>query len=545
MQELIHIHIDDLDASKSNVRSKHSKEAVKKMAASIKANGIINAPTVKKKDGVGYEIIAGKLRVAGAELAGYKNVYCSVVDNMTDAQLVELSLSENVQREDMDDLECFVAFDRLARSGKSVAEIAASFSMKEIEVRRSLAIGALPKQIIKLAHDDKIYSGALKAFTTATKEKLVEYLKIPARNRPRSGWEIQNWLEKKSRRISVAHALFDEADYKGGIIDDLFALGGEARCFADADAFWKLQNKVIEAHVERLKKAGWPVVRLTEWRQYDYRKVAKSKGGKAYVAVLNSGQVIIKTGLLPHSSKASGTTQSPGQAHPELTAPMQVYCRAHRHLAIQDELACNNDVALALAVTLIITGARGWRIEPEDFKTVQNKKHAASIRESMHRRFCVEQYEIVYKELGLKAGKWVDPSEILRTAAEFDRESLLQILSALVSERLKVGYRNEGGKFDNTLAELLELEAVDEWKPDASFWSGIRSHAVMMGMLKEMAPPKLFGAIPKNSPLKELRGAARKYITLERLAQWRPKWLCFPAGAYTKKHRLEFVSTKR
>ena len=450
MSETITINTSDIDLSKQNVRKKHPKKAIEEMAASIRSIGVINLPTVvKQKKGSRYDVIAGMLRVLGALEAEKTHIEVVLLkQGMAEAELVELSLAENVTRQEMDELERFVAFDKL---------------------------------------------------------------------------------------------------FKGGIIDDLFADDNDYRCFADPDEFWKLQQAAIDEKVAKLKAAGWPIVNVTEWRAYDWKKAGKSKGGKVIVAVMKSGEVVIKKGLISVDSKAKSTSGTKRQAQPELSGAMQEYCRAHRHLAIQDALTQDSQVALALCVTLLLTGGRGWRTDVEKFARIQNRQHAISVAGSWHRAACHDESAWLHKQLGVKAGlsHWqMDSAKVLSTAVEFDEESLLAMLSVLVSERLACAYQGENGDLDNLLASLLDLEDVAEWKPDASFWSSIRSREAMLGILREMASPKLLKAIPSGATLKDLRAAAVKYASLDRLRDWRPAWLRFPAGAYTKKHGLSFVGRK-
>ncbi len=546
MAKIITIKTGDIDLSKSNVRKAHHMPAIYAMAASIKSVGVINPPTVTKKKGGRYDVVAGMLRVLGAIEAKQETIDVKLKEGASGAELVELSLAENVTRQEMGDLERFVAFDKLARSGKSVAEIASSFSMKEIAVRQSLAIGALPKAIIRLAEQDKIYSGSLEALTLASKAQLDTFIKMPARSRPGTGWQIKTWLQKKRQNIPMSFALFEVGQYDGGIIDDLFADDDEQRCFTDPDQFWKLQQAVIDEKVEKLKAAGWPIVNVTEWRQFDWKKAGKSKGGKAIVAVMKSGEVIIKTGLISHDSKPKSASGTKRQAQPELSGAMQEYCRAHRHLAIQDALTQDSQVALALCVTLLITGGRGWRTERETFARIQNKQHAISVASSWHRAECQEESAWLYKLLGVKQGlsHWqMKASKVLQTAVEFDVKSLLAMLSVLVSERLQCAYQGEDAVLDDLLASLLDLEDVAEWKPDASFWSGIRSRDAMIGITNELAPTKISRS-NVSVTLKTLRTVAKKCAALPAMASWRPAWLRFPAGAYTKKHGLPFVGRK-
>lgn len=541
------IKTSELELANQNVRGKHSKKAIEEMAASIKSIGIINAPTVTKKNGR-YEVVAGMLRVLGAIEAQETPIEVVLLkQGMTEAELVEVSLAENVTRQEMDELERFVAFDKLHKTGTPIAAIARSFKMEERAVRQSLAIGSLPKSIIKLAQQEKIWSGALEALTVANKLQLDSFVRLPARSRPTTGWQIRTWLQKKQPRIPISFALFDVEQYKGGIVDDLFARDDEARSFVDPGEFWKLQQAVIDKKVGGLKAAGWPIVNVTEWNQWEWKKAGKAKGGKVIVAVMESGEVVIKKGLISASSKLKSTSSKKFAAQPELTNAMQDYCLAHRHVAIQDALTQDSHVALALCVTLLVTGDRGWRTEREMFGRIQNTKHAASITTSKHRTECVAEYAWLYELLGVKPGlsHWqMKATKVLETVAEYDVEGLQVMLSVLVSERLQLAYQGESGELDNLLAALLDIEDVTEWKADALFWSSIRSREAMLGILREMAPAKLFQAIPASSTLKDLRAAAVKYAGLDRLSDWRPAWLRFPAGAYSKKHRLPFVGRK-
>lgn len=541
------IKTSELELAKQNVRGKHSKKAIEEMAASIKYVGIINAPTVTKNKSGRYEVVAGMLRVLGAIEAQETHIEVVLLKKgMTEAELVEVSLAENVIRQEMDELERFVAFDKLSKTGTPVAAIARSFNMDERAVRKSLAIGSLPKAIIRMSQQGNIWSGALEALTVATKQQLDSFIRLPVRGRPNSGWQIKTWLQKKQPRIAISFALFDVEQYKGGIVDDLFARDDEARSFADADEFWKLQQAAIDKKVGELKAAGWPIVNVTEWNQWDWKKAGKAKGGKVVVAVMESGEVVIKKGLISASSKVKSTSQASRKAQPELSGAMQDYCRAHRHLAIQDALTHDAPVALALCVTLLVTGDRGWRTEREMFGRIQNTKHAASITTSKHRTECVAEYAWLYDLLGVKPGlsHWqMKATKVLETAAEYDVDSLLAMLSVLVSERLQLAYQGENGELDNLLASLLDIEDVAEWKPDAAFWSSIRSREAMIGIVNEVAPTKIARS-NLSVTLKSLRTIAKKYASTVMMADWRPAWLRFPAGAYSKKHGLPFVGRK-
>ena len=96
--KLVNLSTDQLKKSTSNVRAGHSKEDIKSMANSIKHRGLIHPPQVAANGDGRYEIVAGQLRVAGAIAAGLEEIPCHDVSHLSDAERVELSLSENVDR---------------------------------------------------------------------------------------------------------------------------------------------------------------------------------------------------------------------------------------------------------------------------------------------------------------------------------------------------------------------------------------------------------------------------------------------------------------
>jgi len=140
----VEIPITELHQSKYNVRARHDAAAITEMAASIKKQGIIHAPSVSQTKN-GWEVISGWLRVLGAFEAGLSSITGKNVSHYAEVEKIELSMAENITRRDMSSLELYKAFDRLFRAGRSVAHIAAMFDLQEKKVRQKLAIGGLPK----------------------------------------------------------------------------------------------------------------------------------------------------------------------------------------------------------------------------------------------------------------------------------------------------------------------------------------------------------------------------------------------------------------
>ncbi len=156
---LVEIDVDRLAPSDYQPRTAMDAARLEELAASIKANGVIQ-PIVVRKAGDGYRIIAGERRWRAAQIAGLTRVPV-VVKEMTgpDAQrrLLQMALIENIQREDLNAIEEAKAYRRLADEftltqdaiaaavGKDRATVANTLRLLKLpdELQNDLAAGAL------------------------------------------------------------------------------------------------------------------------------------------------------------------------------------------------------------------------------------------------------------------------------------------------------------------------------------------------------------------------------------------------------------------
>lgn len=180
----ITVKTSELKKSLSNVRKGHSKEDIATMAASIKAQGLINPPTVAKNGDGRYEVVAGQLRIAGAIAAGLEEIPCVDISNEDDATRVAMSLSENTIRRQMSAIELYRAFAKLFKAGYTIPQIATEYNLEERRVQQLLAIGTLPEKILKLAEKDEIGDATLEALAIADGADVKRYCKLSAGARP-------------------------------------------------------------------------------------------------------------------------------------------------------------------------------------------------------------------------------------------------------------------------------------------------------------------------------------------------------------------------
>jgi len=106
------VSIDQIDANPLQPRRVFQQDRLAELAQSIRANGIIQ-PIVVRKVGERYQLVAGERRWRASKLAGLEQVPV-VVREIPDERLLEITLIENIQREDLNPIETAVAFARMS-----------------------------------------------------------------------------------------------------------------------------------------------------------------------------------------------------------------------------------------------------------------------------------------------------------------------------------------------------------------------------------------------------------------------------------------------
>jgi len=105
------IDIDLIDPSPYQPRTRFREEALEELARSIKASGIIQ-PLVVRPIAGRFQLIAGERRWRAAQRAGLTKI-SAIVRQVSDELALEMTLVENIQREDLNAIETARAFDRL------------------------------------------------------------------------------------------------------------------------------------------------------------------------------------------------------------------------------------------------------------------------------------------------------------------------------------------------------------------------------------------------------------------------------------------------
>ena len=150
--------ITEVEPNREQPRKNFNEDALLELADSIKQYGVIQ-PLIVQKKADHYEIIAGERRWRAAKMAGIKEIPV-IIKDYSDQQVMEISLIENIQREDLNPIEEAMAYKNLMEEFHlKQDEIAEKVSKSRTTVTNSMRLLKLDKRVQQMMIDDMISAG--------------------------------------------------------------------------------------------------------------------------------------------------------------------------------------------------------------------------------------------------------------------------------------------------------------------------------------------------------------------------------------------------
>ena len=170
-KEVVFVKITKVEPNKEQPRKNFDEDALIELSESMKQYGILQPLLVQDKKDY-YEIIAGERRWRAAKLAGLKEIPV-IIKNLTNQEIVEISLIENIQREDLNPIEEAQAYKRLLEEFHlKQDEVAERVSKSRTAVTNSMRLLKLDERVQQMLMDDMISSGHARALLAVSdKEK--------------------------------------------------------------------------------------------------------------------------------------------------------------------------------------------------------------------------------------------------------------------------------------------------------------------------------------------------------------------------------------
>src|SRR5580658_1456390 len=164
-----------IDPSPYQPRTRFHEQALEELASSIRLSGVIQ-PVVVRQTGNRYQLIAGERRWRAAQRAGLLEVP-AVVKQVSDELALEMTLVENLQREDLNPIEQAYAFDRMVSEFNLTQERVAERTGKDrATVANALRLLKLEKGIQELIEEGKISAGHGRALLAISDPKMRQVL---------------------------------------------------------------------------------------------------------------------------------------------------------------------------------------------------------------------------------------------------------------------------------------------------------------------------------------------------------------------------------
>ena len=140
-------------------RQKFDETSLEELTASIKEKGILTPITVQK-EGNQFILIAGERRLRASKKAGLKKIPVYIIDVADDAEMIEMALIENIQRENLNPIEEAEAYIYLNNRFKlSQEKIAKSVGKKRATISNSLRLLTLPREIKESIRNGRLSAG--------------------------------------------------------------------------------------------------------------------------------------------------------------------------------------------------------------------------------------------------------------------------------------------------------------------------------------------------------------------------------------------------
>jgi len=154
--------IEHLVPNLNQPRKDFSTDEINSLASSIEDTGIIQPILVRKNNGV-YEIVAGERRWRAAQIAKIHEVPV-LIKELTDEEVVKMSIIENIQRVDLNPIEEANSFKQLIQDfGYTQEKVSASLGKSRSYIANSLRLLSLPESIIMFLKEGKLTSGHARA----------------------------------------------------------------------------------------------------------------------------------------------------------------------------------------------------------------------------------------------------------------------------------------------------------------------------------------------------------------------------------------------
>ena len=197
-QAVAQIAVNRIDPNPLQPRADFDDEALQGLATSIRADGVLQ-PLLVRPDGNRYTLIVGERRLRAARLAALTTVP-AIVREIEPDRMLEVTLVENIQREDLNPIEIALALERMLKELDLVQDqLAERTGMSRTSVTNHLRLLKLPLSVIGLVRDGKLQMGHARALLALDSDEAIESVANRAVETEMSVRAIEDYVRRRRK----------------------------------------------------------------------------------------------------------------------------------------------------------------------------------------------------------------------------------------------------------------------------------------------------------------------------------------------------------
>ncbi len=550
------VSLAQLTPSKANPRKLFEVSALEGLAASIRADGLLQNLVVAPAKGRTFSIISGERRYRALKLLEERGqlpegftVPVEIRTATSKDERVRLATVENLQRADLTPLEQTAALTKLVKDGENLEELAAQIGLSLTTIRRRLALNTMCKEAKAALEAGTLSLAQAEALTLGDRDVQRRIVEDVGR-----GSFISPDLIRRNmigRRPCVADAVFPLEQYTGSLTTDLFA-EGETSYFDDAEQFIALQKEAVaELAAQYAKTAPWVEVtedwNITDWQ---YEDAPEGERGGVLINITPRGIVEVREGLLkPDIDEGTADTLAenplaPPKAKPFYTAPLRRIIGHCKTAAVGELLLASPRTAKEVLAVLLLDAFSPHEAYREAAKHAERQKPFTVLD---------QQARMMAQRLGLPVEDgecgWAalasrnpfDPVALytaIKALNDHDLDELHTLLVALTFGQKYCDRLECGDTLFNRVAQDLKADLRNHWTPDRAFLSR-RTREQLLEIAKENGMAEGRGALAtyKKTELVEgilfhdaqARSASSPTQAQRKALDWLPEAFLFPA----------------
>lgn len=218
--KVVQLNLIDIVPNPFQPRKNFNEEKLNDLAASIKENGIFQPIVVRQLDNKKYEIIAGERRFRASQMIHAKTI-SAIIYNLTNAEVMQIAIIENLQRENLTPIEEAKAYQNLIDNlNLTQSQLAKRLGKSRPFIANYLRLLTLPKEVSDMVEDNVISTGHARTLLGLTDKSLIKQVAKQIIKNKLSVREVEKLVSDLNKPTNDKKQINKELK-KNGFVDEI------------------------------------------------------------------------------------------------------------------------------------------------------------------------------------------------------------------------------------------------------------------------------------------------------------------------------------